>query len=121
MSNLGIALLSPKRPSSIAAQRIEPLPVAQQLRWKLVLSTPMHLYSARHRVLVLQQNLALFITPQINSVGQKVGEKEYKPDTSLLGLFSAPSLLAALSLFSSKGSRLFLPLACQHQMTFELC
>ena len=66
--------------------------------------------------------LALFITPQISIIGQTAGEEEYKSDTTRLGPFSsAPSLLAALSSFSSKGSRLFLSLTCQDQMTFELC
>ena len=65
--------------------------------------------------------LALFITPKISIIGQTVGEEEYKLDTTRLGPFPAPSLLAALSSFSSKDSRLFLSLTCQDQMTFELC
>lgn len=63
----------------------------------------------------------MVLTPQISIFGQTVGEQEYKPDTTRLGLVSAPSLPAARSLFSSQDSLLFLSLTCQDLMTFELC
>lgn len=121
MSNLGIALLSLKNlpQSLLSALSLCWLHSSYFGSWYFLLPCVYTVPGAERTSATAE--LALFITPQINSVGEKVGAKEYKSDTSPLGLSSAPSLLAALSLFSSKGSRLFLPLACQHQMTFELC
>lgn len=119
MLNLGIELLSPKNLPRSVCQAFAGCTAAT---WGAgAFYSHAFIQCLAQRRTSAAAKLALFITPKINVIGQKVGEEEYKSDTSLLGLLSAPSLLPVLSLFPSKGSLLFLSLPCQDEMTFELC
>lgn len=95
---------------------VKPFSAAQQLLEGFGLSPRRHLCCDQHCCC----EPSTFITPRRSRAGGTGGEEHHKRDTTHPGLLSAPSLLAAL-VISSKGSRALLSLACQPELTFELC
>lgn len=72
---------------------VKPLLVAQPLLWGLILSTPPHLQCLAQRSTDAAAKLALYITPKISTIGQKVGEEEYQSDMTCLGLLCSLPLI----------------------------
>lgn len=117
VSNLRRELLSPNKPLWISAQWFVSnlFSAAQQLLEGFGLSPPRHLGCDQHCCC----NPSTFTTPRRSRAGGRAGEEDDEWDTTRLGLLSAPSWLVIFQ--QGQPCSPLLSLACQHELTFELC